>query len=67
MVEEEESGCFSNVVEGWHGFSTFGKVIDKENNVLVGTSGGWSTILEINSPLVEGSYGNDCVGTQILE
>lgn len=59
VVEEESSLYFSGVVEGWHGFVPLGKVINSDNNVLVATTVGWSTLDEVNSPLAKGTFSDD--------
>ena len=56
LVEEEVRNYFKSFVEGFIGFGPFVKVIYSDNDLLVTTTRGWSTLFEINSPLVEGAF-----------
>lgn len=55
MVEEESSDSFWGVVERRNDLHPFHKVINYDDYVVVATTGGWSTLHEVNEPLVEGS------------
>ena len=61
MVEEKTCCSVSGIVEGGHGFSPFGEVIDSNNNVFVTIAGGGITSHKVNAPFTKGACSNDRV------
>jgi hypothetical protein len=61
-VINEKARCnVSNVVEGGHGFSPFGEVIDCDNNVFVAIAIWGVTSHEVNAPFTKGACSNNWV------
>jgi hypothetical protein len=62
MVEKEMSYNSSyDVIEHWHGFNPFCKVIDDHNNVFMNIDKRRVTIHEINGPFAKRAYEDDRV------
>jgi hypothetical protein len=61
VVKEKTRCSVSGVVEGGHGFSPFGEVINGDNNVFVTIAGGGITSHKVNAPFTKGACSNDRV------
>lgn len=61
MVEEKVGYHVSRVVERGHGPNTFGKVIDKINDVILNIIKGGITFHEVNPQFAKGANGVDVV------
>ena len=59
VVEEKTCCSVSGIVEGRHGFSPFGEVIDNNHNVFMTIAGGRITSHEVNAPFAKGAGGDD--------
>jgi hypothetical protein len=59
VVEEKTRCSVSGVVEGGHGLSPFGEVIDSHNNVFVTIAGGGITSHKVNAPFTKGVGSDD--------
>jgi hypothetical protein len=61
VVEEKMCCSVSGVVEGGHGFSPFGEIIDCHDDVFVSIARWWGASHEVYSPFAKGASSNDWV------